>query len=118
MRCELKTISISAVVIAVLNFLDYVTTVIGLRYEFFEEANAISKKLILAGVFDEVKIGLSLALVLIGILAWMALKEHYEVWIEKRAFRVLMRLACITCLAVTAEYFLVVLNNVLLLLLM
>ena len=96
-------------IFALLNALDYITTIYGVENGIFVEANPISRALLDRGTFDDVKIILISMSCSTGVAA---------VWLEKRGlmkYSLLWRALTVYIMFVSLLYIIVVVNNFLLL---
>ena len=104
----MKNIAILLLALALLNVLDYKTTVYGLSTGKMVEGNPLARKLIEAGKFMHAKFGMSVVLLVSGIVAW---RFDGRPELEHELFIRVKRITEYIMMSTVAMYVLVVLNN-------
>lgn len=105
----MRLLSSLLLVLSILNYLDYYTTVYAISEGLGVEANPASRALMEAGTFDEVKVGVSIMLGVVGLLALEVEKRGYILSDFRLSF--IWYLATVHTAFVVLLYIVAVINN-------
>ena len=105
----MKLLSSILIILAILNGLDYVTTIYGVGSGKGVEANPASRALMEAGMFDEVKVGVGIMLGIVGLLALEVEKRGYVLSDFRLSF--IWYLVAVYTVFVVLLYIAAVINN-------